>query len=240
MGESGEDISLTVKCHRPHQVEELNVPSDLTIEALSELVSEIFGIPMGDVRLVWNGRVLRSGTTLASYSISNGATIMMMPKRGTSASEPAADPNPPDLTQSRPAPSQPGSVRSHGDALRGILNSFQNTLSQSNHSAARLQVALNDNNIDEVSNSLNSLKSTVGNLVQRMTDFGAARFESMESFVRSEEERSAPPPVFSVEEVAEMARISGTLAEYARGHRLADSYAASDLYASLDQKVIVE
>ncbi|CAG9324051.1 unnamed protein product [Blepharisma stoltei] len=55
-------------------------PLDM-VDRLKELIEESQGVPAGQQRILFSGRVLESGKTIASYNILEGSTLHMLIKR---------------------------------------------------------------------------------------------------------------------------------------------------------------
>jgi hypothetical protein len=217
-------------------VEDLDIPSDLTTEALYQLAEDVFSVPAKSLCLIFKGTVLRVGGILASYNVNDQDVITVCRKNSSPVAE---DP---------PVPSIPASTASQR-TLRNLLNDFQLTLAETNSAASNLQSALLGSNVSTINAHLESLNRLMPNMIEKLTRFAEPAFENMQAFRRDanpspQPEHQIPPQtqvqlpgteliVFTADEWDEMARLSAMLPEYARENQLADTYRSSDLYTSL-------
>ncbi|KAK7080973.1 Ubiquilin-1 [Halocaridina rubra] len=89
MAESSEGtnkISLTVKTAKDKKI--IEVEENIGIKELRELVSEKFSSPLGEICLIFAGKILKDGERLNDHNIKDGLTIHLVIKGGSANAQP--------------------------------------------------------------------------------------------------------------------------------------------------------
>ena len=68
-------VTLTIKLEGGNEVSVSVASTEVTVLELKEACVEASGIPAAEQRMIFKGRVLKDGQTLASYKIESGVTV---------------------------------------------------------------------------------------------------------------------------------------------------------------------
>jgi ubiquilin len=88
-----ESITITIKSSGDKKYE-LTFDPTITVAELKNLVAEKAEIPAASQRLIYSGKVLKDGETVASYKVQNGHTIHLVRSAGAGSSSGAAAASP--------------------------------------------------------------------------------------------------------------------------------------------------
>ena len=210
--EEPEVITLSVKVLGLNELSQLQVPADLETDSLFVLAADMS--PSPDFRVLFRGKVLKPGQTLLSCGISDGDTIVIVPKKESAPPPPAEDPEVPELV-----------IEFDRRAAMRTLVSLQTRLAETGSALVRLNASLYGRDAPGVNSKL-----------QQVSEKAKAVTETLGSFASESQVPEGSP--ISASDRAEMERLRPTLEAYANANQLANTYRSQPIYNELTSRHI--